>query len=63
VRIDAFRFAAADSPLAIMLTFVRGIASYVSGRIAKVAPDAVRLKTPSAIIGVRGTTLAVRVGS
>ena len=63
LRIDAFRFAPGESPLAVVLTFVRGVAGYVSGRIAKLAPDAVRLKTPSAIIGVRGTTLALRVAS
>jgi hypothetical protein len=34
---------------------------YVSGKIAKLAPDAVRLETPAAIVGVRGTTVAVRV--
>jgi hypothetical protein len=37
------------------------VAVYVSGRIAKLAPDAVRLETPAAIVGVRGTTLALRV--
>ena len=63
MRIDAFRFAPGDSPLSIVLTFVRGVAGYVSGRIAKMSPDAVRLKTPAAIIGVRGTTLAIRVAS
>ena len=63
LRIDAFRFAPGESPLSIVLTFVRGVAGYVSGRIAKMAPDAVRLKTPAAIIGVRGTTLAIRVAS
>jgi hypothetical protein len=63
MRIDAFRFAPGESPLSIVLTFVRGVAGYVSGRVAKIAPDAVRLKTPAAIIGVRGTTLAIRVAS
>ena len=63
VRIDTFHFAPNESSLAVALTFVRGVVGYVSGRIAKLAPDAVRLKTPSAIIGVRGTTLAVRVAS
>jgi len=33
----------------------------VSGRIAQLAPDAIRIETPSAILGVRGTTLAIRV--
>jgi len=33
----------------------------VSGRIAKLSPDSIRLETPEAIIGVRGTRLAIRV--
>ena len=32
------------------------------GRIAKLAPDSIRLETPAAIVGVRGTTLAILVG-
>jgi hypothetical protein len=44
-----------------VLKFMRGVAAYVSGRIAKIAPDSIRLETPSAIVGVRGTTLAIRV--
>jgi hypothetical protein len=44
-----------------VLKFVRGVAVYVSGRIAKLAPDSIRLESPAAIIGVRGTTLAIRV--
>ena len=41
----------------------RGSIAVVSGRIAKLAPDAVRLETPAAIVGVRGTTVAVNVGA
>jgi hypothetical protein len=63
MRIDRFRFAPAESRVGMVLTFVRGVAGYVSGRIAKLAPDAVRLETPAAIIGVRGTTLAIRASS
>jgi hypothetical protein len=63
MRIASFQFAPAESRLEIVLTFVRGVVGYVSGRIAKLAPDSVRLETPAAIIGVRGTTLAVRVAS
>jgi hypothetical protein len=40
---------------------MRGVVAYVSGRIAKLAPDAVRIETPAAILGVRGTTLAIRI--
>ncbi len=45
----------------MVLRFVRGVTAYVSGRLAKLAPDSIRLETPSAIVGVRGTTLAIRV--
>ena len=61
VRLDRFAYAPAESQMALVLRVVRGVAAYVSGRIAKLAPDAVRLETPSAIVGVRGTTLALRV--
>ena len=61
VRVDAFRYAPAEGHLALALRFVQGVAVYVSGKIAKLAPDAVRLETPAAIVGVRGTTVAVKV--
>jgi hypothetical protein len=62
-RLDRFRYAPAQGQLGVVLKVVRGIVAYVSGRIAKLAPDSVRIETPAAILGVRGTTLAVRVGS
>jgi hypothetical protein len=61
MRVDRFSYASADGGLGLVLQFVRGVAAYVSGRIAKLAPDSIRLETPAAIVGVRGTTLAIRV--
>ena len=61
VKLDRFAYAPAESQVGLVLRIVRGVAAYVSGRIAKLAPDAVRLETPSAIVGVRGTTVALRV--
>jgi hypothetical protein len=61
VRLDSFRYAPAEGSLGLAMRFLRGIAVYVSGQIAKLAPDSIRLETPSAIVGVRGTTVAVRV--
>jgi hypothetical protein len=63
VRIDRYVYAPGEGGLGMVLKFVRGAAVYVSGRIAKLAPDSIRLETPAAIVGVRGTTLAIRVGS
>jgi len=61
VRLDQFSYASADGGFRLVLQFVRGVAAYVSGRIAKLSPDSIRLETPAAIVGVRGTTLAIRV--
>ena len=62
VRLERFVYAPADGQLGFVLKVVRGVVAYVSGRIAKLAPDSIRLETPTAIVGVRGTRLAVRVG-
>ena len=61
LKLERFTYKPADSGFGLVLKFVRGTATYVSGRIAKLAPDAIRLETPAAIIGVRGTTLAINV--
>jgi len=63
VKLDSFVFEPGQGQLALVIKFIRGTAAYVSGQIAKIAPDAVRLETPAAIVGVRGTTLAVEVTS
>jgi hypothetical protein len=61
VRVDRFVYAPADARMGLVLKVVRGVMAYVSGRIAKLSPDAIRLETPAAVVGVRGTTLALRV--
>jgi hypothetical protein len=61
VRVDRFLFVPAEGRMGLVLNVVRGVMAYVSGRIAKLAPDSIRLETPAAVMGVRGTTLAIRV--
>lgn len=61
IRLERFAFAPASGAFGLVLKFVRGVTSYVSGRIAKLSPDSIRLETPAAIVGVRGTTLIIRV--
>ncbi len=60
-RLDQFLYDPAAGQVGLVLKMVRGFIAYVSGRIAKLSPDAVKLETPNAIVGVRGTTLAFRV--
>jgi hypothetical protein len=47
-------------PGALEAALAKGTLAVVSGRIAKQAPDAMRIKTPAAILGVRGTEFVVR---
>jgi hypothetical protein len=61
VRLEKFVYAPGESQLGFTLRIARGLLAYVSGRIAKLSPDSVRLETPTAIIGVRGTRLAIQV--
>jgi hypothetical protein len=61
VRVDRYVYSPGEGGLGMVLKFMQGVAVYVSGRIAKLAPDSVRLETPSGIVGVRGTTVAIRV--
>ena len=61
LKLERFTYSPADSGFGLVLKFVKGAATYVSGRIAKLAPDSIRLETPASIIGVRGTTLAIQV--
>jgi hypothetical protein len=62
VKVDRYVYSPGEGGLGMVLKFMRGVAVYVSGRMAKLAPDSVRLETPSGIVGVRGTTVAIRVG-
>jgi hypothetical protein len=63
MRLSRFAYAPEHGRIALSLSLVRGAAAYVSGRIAKLSPDAVRLETPGAIVGVRGTTLGLSVSA
>jgi hypothetical protein len=60
LALTRFAFAPHDRQLGLAVRVSRGVLSYVSGLIAKLAPEAVRLQTPTSIIGVRGTHVLVR---
>jgi hypothetical protein len=61
LRLERFVYEPGTGNLGMVVRFVRGVAAYVSGRMAKLAPQSIRLETPAAIVGVRGTSLAIRV--
>ena len=61
LRIDRFTYAPAQGRLALVLKLLRGATEYISGRIAQLAPGAVKVETPTSVIGVRGTHLLIGV--
>ena len=61
LAIAAFTYAPSEGRLALAVKMARGVLAYVSGRIAKLMPDAVHLETTTSVIGVRGTHALVKV--
>ena len=59
--IDEYAYVPAKSKLKLSSRITKGSLNYVSGIIAKLRPEAVKLKTPTGTIGVRGTNFVVKV--
>jgi hypothetical protein len=61
IAIEKFIFVPAEGKLGLTARMLRGTMAYVSGLIARLAPESATFVTPVATIGVRGTRFAVRV--
>src|SRR5215468_4529583 len=60
LAIDKFVFDTTTNQGAFETTLRKGTLSAVSGKIAKQSPDAMKVRTPAAVLGVRGTEFVVR---
>ncbi len=61
LTIDEFLYAPAKGQLKLGTSMSKGSLNYVSGVIAKLKPEAVTVKAPGGIIGVRGTQFSLLV--
>jgi hypothetical protein len=61
IEIDEFLFDSNDFRGAMLAKMRQGTLEVVSGDIARSTPGAMRITTPTAQLGVRGTTFAVQV--
>jgi hypothetical protein len=59
--LDRYEFDPTTSQGQFDASLQKGSLSVVSGRIAKQSPDAMKVRTPTSILGVRGTEFVVRV--
>ena len=60
LTIDKFLFDSTTNQGAFESTLRKGTLSAVSGKIAKQSPDAMKVRTPTTVLGVRGTEFVVR---
>jgi hypothetical protein len=62
LAIDRFAFDSTTHQGAFESSLQKGTLAVVSGKLAKQSPEAMRVKTPAAVLGVRGTEFLVRTG-
>jgi hypothetical protein len=61
IELKQFRFNPTTQEGEFLTDIQQGTLAIVSGQIAKRSPDAMKVKTPTTILGVRGTTFAVKI--
>jgi hypothetical protein len=61
LEIKDFVFKPADGLFASVVAMVKGTMVYITGRIAKLAPGAIKVETPVGVAAVRGTKILVEV--
>ena len=62
LAIDRFAFDSTTHQGSFESSLQKGTLAVVSGKLAKQSPDAMKVKTPAAVLGVRGTEFLVRTG-
>ena len=60
LSIDRFAFDSTTHQGGFEASLRKGTLAVVSGKLAKQSPDAMKVKTPAAVLGVRGTEFLVR---
>jgi len=61
VVLSEFRFEPAENNHSFLTRIKKGTLTYLTGLMAKMNPNAVKIETPSAVCGVRGTHIAIKV--
>jgi hypothetical protein len=61
LALDRYQFDATTSQGQFDASLQKGSLAVISGRIAKQSPEAMKVRTPSSILGVRGTEFVVSV--
>lgn len=60
LALEQFTFAPAQGRLGLVARLFKGTMAFLSGQIARLAPNAVKVETPEATVGIRGTYFLVQ---
>ena len=61
IVIEKFMFQPAEKKMSFIARIIQGTASFLSGQLVKLAPDLVRIETPYATVGMRGTHVLIKI--
>ena len=61
LMLNEFVFNPKQKEYSFITKIIRGTLVYISGVIAKLSPESVSIKTPTATVGIRGTRLVIRI--
>ena len=61
MKLSGFSFEPSKNEYSLTLQVLKGILAYVSGKIAKISPGSVEIRTPVGVVGTRGTALAMKI--
>lgn len=61
LELKEYLFQPKTAQFSLVVRMLKGTFVYLSGIMAKLSPDAIRLETPDATIGIRGTRLLIQV--
>ena len=59
--LSRYIFEPAQNRFEFLVRIIKGTAAYISGSIGKLAPQSVGIETPTATIGIRGTSFCAKV--
>lgn len=59
--VQEYQFAPLEGDFAFVVKLLKGTAAYTSGKLGKLSPSSVKITTPQATIGIRGTSFVLKV--
>ena len=60
ININQYVFQPDKENFSFLTELIQGTASYISGTIGRLSPKSVQFKTPTAVVGIRGTSFLVK---